>query len=727
MGEVKEHDLTLPLPPPTGSLFSDTTELGSIDTNDIFEKYMYPTVMKEDKENSFVSISVDDKEQQQQPSMYSTFQETDTLPTTLRESLRRKKSTRPSSIPVSQPLEPPLPKKESSQSIRQSRLPRPSATRSIDSSRGSSDEHQSKSNSYSAIENPKTHNLINESTQSSLPSVPCYSPKSPFISGDSNISFSNDFLSKITRPESIKHNALLEEGLEEDLGLYSKANGRKNIRPASRKPRPHSIVTNEESLNAARQNTFKEEAAYGFPLPQQLCRSGNEMDYFSMTSRTAHTMDSIPITPGSAHRLVRDSIVADDHRSIAASATSHHKGISIHTQDSGLWNPRDILCSPASLFSDNSSSSADSMKDNSNLLPTPMKAPRFVFSGKIVTSVRESKIPSSQISSTRHLSKRATIGHTSQIPTSIHSTLQNSISFKPTFDTMNPESPKSVYSQRVISSTGSLFKDYSDPVNTKPLSPANSMKDLDPLLLPMTVQEYEESEIHPLTSLPLSNSYSKLTKPFGNVDNIRKMLQATWNAGSVKESKSISSLTSSDRNSAFCPGFSPAGSINPRLQKQHLLSLSIRGHPQSPTARRPHLPIGFMDEEDSQGHPIDEPMPTISFSSSTVQTMIPTNDDQVPAKEMDPKKKQTGRSPLFKIGNKSDESWGSSKIKSQAPVKKANTIQDTTPHNEAHNKKEWDDTLHTYRRQPRGFAPWIETTSNKTPAQLERDRYLGST
>ncbi|KAI8328934.1 hypothetical protein EDC96DRAFT_569388 [Choanephora cucurbitarum] len=120
-----------------------------------------------------------------------------------------------------------------------------------------------------------------------------------------------------------------------------------------------------------------------------------------------------------------------------------------------------------------------------------------------------------------------------------------------------------------------------------------------------------------------SPNKSTFPKSGNNVDTIRRMLRSSWSGNNLKHSGSSRTLSSlSDMGSvgsSYYPSSpSPLGSTNTRLQNQHLASLSLRSH--SVVHRsRPSMPIGFMS-------PQEGPVPTASFSSSTVRTMIPAEE-----------------------------------------------------------------------------------------------------
>ena len=85
-----------------------------------------------------------------------------------------------------------------------------------------------------------------------------------------------------------------------------------------------------------------------------------------------------------------------------------------------------------------------------------------------------------------------------------------------------------------------------------------------------------------------------------NVEAIRQSLQTTWSSDHSSNSSSTNSSVASRH-------------ANQSSQHQHLLSMRGQNHWQ----QRPAMPDEFMDEQ------LEGPIPTASFSSSTVRTMIP--------------------------------------------------------------------------------------------------------
>lgn len=183
---------------------------------------------------------------------------------------------------------------------------------------------------------------------------------------------------------------------------------------------------------------------------------------------------------------------------------------------------------------------------------------------------------------------------------------------------------------------------------------------------------------------PYSSKNNTVRKMGNNVDTIRRMLQSSWSGNNLKESGSSNSLSSSSDymgsvGSSYRPVASPLGSVNPRMQNQHLVSLSLKATANQQGRNRPSMPIGFMN--DGEG-----PMPTASFSSSTVRTMIPAEEEEVDRSRLKPKASVMGNI-----------------LGSRQPRQPSKLGDRKGPINT--------------KKQPAG---------KKTPAQIEREKYLKS-
>ncbi|ORX47780.1 hypothetical protein DM01DRAFT_1410149 [Hesseltinella vesiculosa] len=181
-----------------------------------------------------------------------------------------------------------------------------------------------------------------------------------------------------------------------------------------------------------------------------------------------------------------------------------------------------------------------------------------------------------------------------------------------------------------------------------------------------------------------------------HVDSVRRVLQATWNSKRISENGSVSSRSTMSHKS-------PPGSINPRQLNQHLASMVLQQ--QQAYSSHPTLPTIFSSREHQEE--LLGPAPTVSFSSSTVRTMIPDN-EAVPEASTVQKTTTTPVSATVPLLRSNNPSSTVVQLKS-TPV-----------------KKDYSKKAGTMRagRQNRASVPW--QPNEKTPAQRERDRYLQS-
>ncbi|KAI8138529.1 hypothetical protein BJV82DRAFT_717394 [Fennellomyces sp. T-0311] len=172
---------------------------------------------------------------------------------------------------------------------------------------------------------------------------------------------------------------------------------------------------------------------------------------------------------------------------------------------------------------------------------------------------------------------------------------------------------------------------------------------------------------------------SSISSNTSNVNSVRRTLQETW---------------SSDHSNS--------SSANSSVASRHHHMLSIRG--QHNFQQRPAMPAGFMDEEG--------PMPTASFSSSTVRTMIPEGEYQDNKEQQKPKQQPKAQQGSFSRSNPINQRQ-SITLKPKPAPKPAGPPATT---------------VRGGRKQQRGGIPWMsgQSSTDKTPAQREKDRYLQS-
>lgn len=164
---------------------------------------------------------------------------------------------------------------------------------------------------------------------------------------------------------------------------------------------------------------------------------------------------------------------------------------------------------------------------------------------------------------------------------------------------------------------------------------------------------------------------------------------------SGEERVTLGSLAS--RNSSVGIATSIRNSVASRAS-----SISIRGNNLLLRAQQqPAMAAVFAGEDN-----LEAPVPTASFSSSTVRTVIP-------ADEYNERKPNTVKEQSIKKQQQSQQQQQSKAQKQQAMERKKNVTCTTVRKQQA---------------QQRGSIPWMHrnVSQGKTPAQRERDRYLQS-
>ncbi|ORZ02845.1 hypothetical protein BCR43DRAFT_520093 [Syncephalastrum racemosum] len=230
---------------------------------------------------------------------------------------------------------------------------------------------------------------------------------------------------------------------------------------------------------------------------------------------------------------------------------------------------------------------------------------------------------------------------------------------------------------------------------------------------PSTVRSQKPS-LHAATSASMREPSVAESKRNSTVSSVRPSLESMthYEPSSAKRNSILELFRRSSQLQSNQSSIASRQSTTsrPHVTPSNLMSLSWRAQQQRQLA-----------SEDDRSH--EEPVPTVSFSSSTVQTMIPENEyEQVAAGRPNavknrpaPKKKQTPpkKETTKKLNAK------------KAATASAATGKPTT------NDREGISTLHGGRRQSRASIPWMQQAEKggkpkKTPAQRERDRYLQS-
>lgn len=209
--------------------------------------------------------------------------------------------------------------------------------------------------------------------------------------------------------------------------------------------------------------------------------------------------------------------------------------------------------------------------------------------------------------------------------------------------------------------------------------------------------------------------YSRMTGIDSN-DSVRSGTGWVTNADGSVASRASSSTANSHRLSYLAS--SSSGSLS--LRQQHLISLSLKARQQwNQTGQRPAMPPGFVPGDD---HEVQGPEPTVSFSSSTVRTMIP--DDEC--------RTDSTSNPSSDIGGNKGSLARNNPINQRQSPKSTEAAKKTADASQETQKA--DDTVYSTmregRKQQRGAIPWMQGNDNKpqgkTLAQRERDRYLQS-
>ncbi|KAI8334360.1 hypothetical protein BC941DRAFT_432785 [Chlamydoabsidia padenii] len=295
--------------------------------------------------------------------------------------------------------------------------------------------------------------------------------------------------------------------------------------------------------------------------------------------------DTMSITSGSVHRLVRDSTVIDtDHRSLAARSVANSVRPSLH--DMASWWSKE-----------NQSVDQMSNTDCRPLSPSS-KQPSSHHSSMSISTTKSSSITTS----------KASIYTSSPKSTFSRATLN-----KFRIALANEESDDEVEATE-IQTAPLTFCDTTTESTPPPISPVSTESPISPESPSTEPHEEEEEEENDHTSMiksrpsstvsTVSSQHLRIISPIpeftsvesptirssprnstighcglGNTDSMRRILNRNTNR--LSDQGSIASA-----RTALSQGMSPPGSVNPRQLNQHLASLSI----QSRLQNRPGLP-----------------------------------------------------------------------------------------------------------------------------------------
>jgi hypothetical protein len=586
--------INLPLPPPSTSFFSDKMELDSIEANELYQSYM--NVSQQD----YVSIELDDK-----PFLSSAAaniqQKAATLRSTLRQSLRRKSTSNKSNVaPLSQFFDNVSHHTTGNSSIR-SPAKSPSEVGAT---------HISRQSSTTSSRYP------HPSLQAPTPSLPhASSPRSESpidYFGKSNNSIKKSFIRHQAEEESNSNKIMIDTIPPEPY--FSLPMSPATPSPVLSVSTP--VIPSSEAVVPDYASTLDKTNLYfsdhgadsEFPNDEQEAMSSDDSTTPQEAASAAHKI----IRSASRKSRTRSMIITDEAaqamftrfaNSEAVPLTPAAATVAKYATVRGMNRKEDDTIQPSPLDIKKWSSSTSNGLSSSSPSPKRAITNSMIMSGSATVSGRKLQ----QGSNTDHLLaasrrndlKSATLGR------------------KPI-----QQGPKSLRN---------LFSQVDDSSSEKSLMTEDQQK-ASSVRSSLSIVTARQEDVSPITAVeestsPYSSKNNTLRHKMGsNVDTIRRMLQSSWSGNNLKESGSSQSLSSSSENltigsvgSSFRPVASPLGSINPRLQNQHLVSLSLKAQQHQPVRSRPSMPVGFMEEG---------PAPTASFSSSTVRTMIPAEEEQ---------------------------------------------------------------------------------------------------
>ncbi|KAK4520449.1 uncharacterized protein ATC70_008584 [Mucor velutinosus] len=631
--------INLPMPPPSSSFFADKMELDSIEANDIYNAYLT-------QQQEYVSIDLDDPKPFLSSAAATLQQKTATIRSTLRQSMRRKSTSNKSgSIAPLNQLFDTMSNNTSASSIR-------SPTKSSAESTRMSRQSSSTSSRF-----PRS--LTGHST----PSLPTSGLPPPSPRPDSPLEYFNRNSSK---KSSVRHEP------PEDAETHSNKIMIDTIPPESYFSLPMSPSTPSPlGLRAAKASTTpvqslpKTSAAMDtdysmvheintYDIDQEdedSHHSNQEEEEPEEEEEPTTTNTGTPLEAASAARKVirsasrksrtRSMIITDEAAQVMFSSFANDQIPSTPTSSSvskyatlrgaNKKNPYDIaldIKSWTSIQSKTTETSPDSPNPKRTLMSSNISGSATV-SGKRAIKLQQSSISHQGGSSDNLLAGRK--------DTTTPSDKSRTTSFA-----ASPKSLKSLFSRpsqdSIVQKDQQVYENSDSIVIPSSARTSLSIVITDIHHLESSTQQ-ESAPGSPITmepTSPYSSNNNTLRKMGNNVDTIIRMLQSSWSGNNLKESGSNHSLSSSsagDRTSSYMgsvgssykPVASPLGSVNPRLQNQHLVSLSLKASTSQAARSRPSMPIGFMNEDGSlEGG--GEPAPTASFSSSTVRTMIPAEE-----------------------------------------------------------------------------------------------------
>ncbi|GAN06221.1 hypothetical protein MAM1_0116c05701 [Mucor ambiguus] len=692
-----EIKINLPLPPPSSSFFADKMELDSTEANDIYNSYVA-------QQQEYISIDLDDSKPFLSAAAATLQQKTATIRSTLRQSMRRKSTSNKSGsiAPLNQFFDT-ISNNTSASSIRS---PTKSPAESTRMSRQSSSTSSRFPRSLAGHSTPSlpTSGLPPPSPRpdSPLEYFSRNSSKKSLVrheSPEDEETHSTKIMIDTIPPESY-FSLPMSPSTPSPLGLRAT---RSSATPAQPLPQAPAVMDTDYSMvheintynidqedgvshhsNQEEQEPEEEEeeeapiAGTGTPLEAAFAAR----KIIRSASRKSRTRSMI-ITDDAAQAMF--SSFANGHIPSTPTSSSVSKYATLRGANKN--NSSDIALDIKSWTSSQNKTtdtSLDSPSPKRTLMSSNLSGSATV-SGKRAIKLQQSSFSHQGGSSDNLLADR--LDDKSKIIASATSPKSlRSLFSRPSQDSVIQKDQQASESSDSIVVPSSARTSLSI-VTTDIHQQGNSIQQESAPGSPITME----------STSPYSSKNNTLRKMGSNVDTIRRMLQSSWSGNNLKESGSNQSLSSSsagDRTSSYMgsvgssyrPVASPLGSVNPRLQNQHLVSLSLKASTSQAARSRPSMPIGFMNEDTNIEGGGGGPAPTASFSSSTVRTMIPAEEAE----------------------------GDQSRLKMQEKKSTVSGLLGSRQQNRLHQPSR----LSNNRKQPR--------ETGKTPAEKEREKYLKS-
>ena len=439
----------------------------------------------------------------------------------------------------------------------------------------------------------------------------------------------------------------------------------------------------------------------------------NESGYFSsIRSRDPHVLENLTNSSGSVRRLTRDSL-ADDPQAPVIGRVRRPSGPLVQ-EIVGWWQNEASSTSPPNTIV----SPRASISSPVSYVPRVSSGSATV-SGKTQVSSFDTSV-SHRRNSTNTKQRASTLGRST---------------------TKQPSNFNSVKTLRgLFDNAGSKVAPESEKTQLTSIHDAK-VEEVKPVMMKTTTTLINKDRVAASTKYSLpefdddTNAKENRAKKGGEVDTIRRMLQATWQS-SIKESGSLSSLRVDSINDlASLAEDTPVRHASPAIERAMQEEPKPATPFSSPTAHRTSKIASTLDT-------VATPRSTAEWDEeSFLQANSSTpRIDRRPLSGGHSRKSSGDNSTgtVLRIGPHAGtaQTWNG-RIKKPRPsvlpskggvFDSEYSISPTMSYTMSNrSKKKYFSTMHKGRRQQRNGLPmWPADDNEKTPAQLERDRYLGS-